>query len=309
MPVIKVFYSWQSDSPPETGKALVRAALGEAVRRLMVDATVELRPEIDEDTTGIPGSPNIVQQIFRKIDGSGVFVADTTLTYERGQEDGRRAPNPNVLLELGYALKRLGWERVLQVINTAYGNPEALPFDLRGHRAVTYDAADGSKASAQEGLIHDLEENLRLILSELGLPGDLAAPVRLKLGYRNRRITSARHEYRLSVTATNTGSDVIEGWAVEIRLPRDVLEPTLDYPIIEASSSQDEVVMRWTELEHTGPIYPNDTREVVGLDYFMDHDLHRRSLHLFPQPVRATFFIGGSRVAFVEKLFRELQIF
>ena len=181
MPVIKVFYSWQSDSPPETGKALVRAALGEAVRRLMVDATVELRPEIDEDTTGIPGSPNIVQQILRKIDGSGVFVADTTLTYERGQEDGRRAPNPNVLLELGYALKRLGWERVLQVINTAYGNPEALPFDLRGHRAVTYDAADGSKASAQEGLIHDLEENLRLILSELGLPGDLAAPVRLEL--------------------------------------------------------------------------------------------------------------------------------
>ena len=60
MPVIKVFYSWQLDSPPETGKALVRAALGEAVRRLMVDATVELRPEIDEDTTGIPGSPNIV---------------------------------------------------------------------------------------------------------------------------------------------------------------------------------------------------------------------------------------------------------
>ena len=309
MPVIKVFYSWQSDSPPETGKALVRAALGEAVRRLMVDATVELRPEIDEDTTGIPGSPNIVQQILRKIDGSGVFVADTTLTYERGQEDGRRAPNPNVLLELGYALKRLGWERVLQVINTAYGNPEALPFDLRGHRAVTYDAADGSKASAQEGLIHDLEENLRLILSELGLPGDLAAPVRLELGYRNRRITSARHEYRLSVTATNTGSDVIEGWAVEIRLPRDVLEPTLNYPNIEASSSRDEVVMRWTELEHSGPIYPDDTREVVGLDYFMDHDLHRRSLHLFPQLVRATFFIGGSRVAFVEKLFRELQIF
>ena len=67
--------------------------------------------------------------------------------------------------------------------------------------------------------------------------------------------------------------------------------------------------MRWTALEHSGPIYPDDTREVVRLDYFMDHDLHRRSLHLFPQPVRATFFIGGSRVAFVEKLFRELQIF
>ena len=30
--------------------------------------------------------------------------------------------------------------------------------------------------------------------------------------------------------------------------------------------------MCWTELEHTGPIYPDDTREVVGLDYFMDHE-------------------------------------
>jgi hypothetical protein len=41
----------------------------------------------------------------------------------------RRTPNPNVLVELGYALKALGDERVIVVVNTAFGKEELLPFD------------------------------------------------------------------------------------------------------------------------------------------------------------------------------------
>ncbi len=307
---ITVFYSWQSDASDKTGRNLIRDALEEAVSRLAADATLELRPEIDQDTAGVPGSPNIVLEILRKIDACGVFVADTTLTYERRSVDGRRSPNPNVLLELGYALKRLGWERVLQVINTAQGQPDELPFDLRGHRAVTYNAPDGSRPSdALPGLTSDLEDHLRLILSRAGLPGDLLTPVKLEIGYRDRNITSDRHEYRLTVTAENTGDEIISDWAVEIRLPREVLEPRQSYSIVEPSSSRKEAVMRWTEQEHSGPIYPGDVKEVVGLDYFMDDELYSRRSELFRKDVRVGFFIGGKRIASESKALRDLQDF
>ncbi len=47
---------------------------------------------------------------------------------------GKAMPNPNVLLELGYAAAKLGWDRLVLVMNTNYGHPEELPFDLRNRR-------------------------------------------------------------------------------------------------------------------------------------------------------------------------------
>jgi len=52
----------------------------------------------------------------------------------------RPTPNPNVLIELGYALKRLGWNRILMILNAEFGKVEALPFDLRMKRVITYTA-------------------------------------------------------------------------------------------------------------------------------------------------------------------------
>jgi hypothetical protein len=46
-------------------------------------------------------------------------------------DEGKRAPNPNVLVEYGYALARHGVQRLLLVMNTAFGSPSELPFDLR----------------------------------------------------------------------------------------------------------------------------------------------------------------------------------
>jgi hypothetical protein len=52
---------------------------------------------------------------------------------------GKSAPNPNVLIELGYAAAVLGWERVICVVNTAYGTVEQMPFDLRSRRLLNYE--------------------------------------------------------------------------------------------------------------------------------------------------------------------------
>jgi hypothetical protein len=47
-----------------------------------------------------------------------VFVADVTPI--NAGSDHRLCPNPNVLIELGYAVKALGWSRIVMVLNTAY---------------------------------------------------------------------------------------------------------------------------------------------------------------------------------------------
>jgi hypothetical protein len=75
------------------------------------------------------------------------------------------APNPNVLLELGYAIKALGWERIVLVMNTEFGEPTVLPFDLRSRRITTYKVAEDAdeKAPARNSLKKTLVAALKLI--------------------------------------------------------------------------------------------------------------------------------------------------
>jgi hypothetical protein len=51
---------------------------------------------------------------------------------------GRKTPNPNVLIELGFAAKCIGWDHIICLFNTEFGAVEDLPFDLRFRRPITY---------------------------------------------------------------------------------------------------------------------------------------------------------------------------
>jgi hypothetical protein len=46
----------------------------------------------------------------------------------------KKVSNPNVLIELGYAARSIGWERTILVLNTESGEADALPFDVLQHR-------------------------------------------------------------------------------------------------------------------------------------------------------------------------------
>src|SRR5712692_8624091 len=118
-----VFYSWQSDLPNATNRGFIQGALEEAVE--IIARELEIQPVIERDTQNVPGSPDIAQAIFRKIATADLFVADISLINEASAS--RRTPNPNVLLELGYALKALGDDRVILVCNRAFGTVEQLP--------------------------------------------------------------------------------------------------------------------------------------------------------------------------------------
>lgn len=159
-----VFYSWQSDLPNATNRSFILKALENAASAIRDDDTIEVEPVIDRDTAGIAGSPDIVRTILEKIDRSEACVCDVSIITEGAT---RSIPNPNVLVELGYAIKSLGWERIIMVMNTAFGGPEQLPFDLRTRRCLTYNMAPDSESRgpARKQLQSLFEGYLRQILT------------------------------------------------------------------------------------------------------------------------------------------------
>lgn len=170
-----VFFSWQADTPNNLGRNFVRKALEDACARIASDTSIDEAHrdlEVDSDTQGIAGQPPIVETILKKIEASRVFVADMTFVARR--PDGGSSPNPNVLIEYGYALRSLTHERIICVMNTAYGKPsaEALPFDLRHLRwprcyELDETATPEVRAEQRKALAAILASDLRACLASI----------------------------------------------------------------------------------------------------------------------------------------------
>ncbi len=161
-----IFYSWQSDTKSFVSRNLIETAIERAIKALSKDESIIVDAVLDRDTAGLPGSPDISDAIFEKIAFADVFVADVSIINARSKV--RRTPNPNVLIELGYAISILGWDRIILVVNSYFGLPEELPFDLRGRRIISYKASpDASKPSkVRDQLQGRLEAALRMALED-----------------------------------------------------------------------------------------------------------------------------------------------
>lgn len=155
-----IFYSWQSDLPSSSNRSFIQSALEKATRLISKDETFQLDAVVDRDTYGIAGSLSIVESITGKIAKSDVFVCDISII--NSSESGRPTPNPNVLYELGFASAILGWQRIIMIQNTAYGNIEMLPFDLRGRRILQYCLHSSIENKSEEKT--SLKDNLTQIL-------------------------------------------------------------------------------------------------------------------------------------------------
>ena len=155
-----IFYSWQSDLPNATNRGCIQKALEKAAKAISGDESIDVEPVVDRDTAGVAGSPDIAGTILNKIAAADVFVPDVSLITPA--DFARRCPNPNVLLELGFAINALGWPRIVMVMNTAFGPPSDLPFDLRGRRVVPYALADAAEGKTEQR--KQLEARLKLAL-------------------------------------------------------------------------------------------------------------------------------------------------
>ncbi|MEZ5015923.1 MAG: hypothetical protein R2800_02650 [Flavipsychrobacter sp.] len=149
----KIFYSWQSDLPNSTNRSFIERCLKRAIEELRNEDEIHLDIAVDRDTQGVSGTPEITESIFSKIDDCDLFVADISII--NSGTDKRPCPNPNVLVELGYAAKTLNWNNIICVYNTAYGNIGDLPFDLRGRRSAYYELKVGeNKNNASRQLVN-----------------------------------------------------------------------------------------------------------------------------------------------------------
>ena len=167
---IIVFYAWQSDRPTTINRTFIRRALDEAAERITGDAGVGVDVLIDADTEGVVGTPPVTETILGKIAAADVFVPDLTFVAET--DAGKLIPNPNVMIEYGYALRALTFKAMMPVMNTHFGPPESLPFDMGHVRHPTqYDAppeiSDGERRERRGKLSQTLEAILRLMIQDI----------------------------------------------------------------------------------------------------------------------------------------------
>ena len=159
----KIFFSWQSDV--KESRNLISECLKKVPARLKDLAVIE----VSRDTEGIAGAPNIGDTIFDKIEHADIFVADVSII--NANYDGRKMPNPNVLIELGYAIKALGWERIVLVHNLDTGDVEQLPFDMNHQRVVAYSLREETKAKARDNIIKCVSMTLEILKEKRMLHG------------------------------------------------------------------------------------------------------------------------------------------
>lgn len=146
-----VFYAWQSDSPAKTNRNFIEDALKDALKKLKRQGKIEPSPRIDKDTKDVPGIPDIANTILEKINSDDAFLADVSMIgniSKSNPSEVERIPNPNVMIELGYALAKLGPERIVLVMNTSTGSQDDMPFDLRTRRwPIAYELSEDADSS------------------------------------------------------------------------------------------------------------------------------------------------------------------
>ena len=124
-----------------------------------------MEAEKDEATTGTTGSPNIVTTLFSKIDNCDLFIADLSFCFTEDQKRRKRSPNPNVMFELGYAVKALAWERVICLCNTDFGNE--YPFDIEHNRITNFSLEGRSRKEVKADIAKIIFINIRDIRKQV----------------------------------------------------------------------------------------------------------------------------------------------
>lgn len=139
-----LFFSWQSDETKS--QKILDTKLQDAADYLKEYEGIEL--DIDYSTLGKSGMASIDQTILEKIDACDIFLADITplISYTKtdgnGQTVTKEMPNPNVLLELGYAMSALGVDYVIPVAHQGKWTAQNLPFDINHHSIYSFNSGN-----------------------------------------------------------------------------------------------------------------------------------------------------------------------
>jgi len=122
--------------PNNTNRGYIKKAIEKAIKEICSKNNNISECIIESDSRNESGTPDLVNVIFAKIDQCDIFISDISII--NSMEKTRKCPNPNVLIELGYACSRIGWEKVLCLYNSDYWKIEDLPFDIRSRKPIIY---------------------------------------------------------------------------------------------------------------------------------------------------------------------------
>ncbi|WP_111710158.1 hypothetical protein [Lutibacter citreus] len=159
----KVFFAFQMDVEDKYGKGFIQSAIEIAIQKLKEE---DILVSLDFGFRRTPGTPLLIEEMLKKSSDSDLVIADLTFTSAKEwlnaeliDEDDtnswysipkgirKLSPNPNVLLETGYAWAKKGTYRTLVVMNSAFGSPIELPVDLKGFRwGITYSLDETNKS-------------------------------------------------------------------------------------------------------------------------------------------------------------------
>lgn len=141
----------------------LKTALEIVVKQLGDELEEANRPEIDSDTLNTYGSEDILATILSKIDEASLFIADVTPIVST---EKKLIPNPNVMTEIGYALKSNGaYTRLFIYCTDERIEPERMPFDIRGKNLIGFSTDEKPSEIAEklkpylEGMLANEQSN------------------------------------------------------------------------------------------------------------------------------------------------------
>ncbi len=140
---ITLFYSWQSDLEPKKNRNFIESSINKVKKDIIKNIDEITSIDIEKDSRSEIGTPDLANTIFSKINECDIFIADISII--NNDSSGRLVPNPNVLIELGYAVKNLGWSKVICIYNSEFAPVEKLPFDIRSRKPIIYNTSNDLK--------------------------------------------------------------------------------------------------------------------------------------------------------------------
>ena len=163
---ITIFYSWQADLKNNKNRGLIENAIDKAKKSLLTKNMNITEIEITSDSRGVYGTPDLVSSIFNKIEKCDIFIADVSII--NAKSNYRETPNPNVLIELGFAARTLGWNRIICLFNSEYAQIEQLPFDIRSRKPIIYNSSLSIK-DAKKHVTKCIENSVSGIINDIML--------------------------------------------------------------------------------------------------------------------------------------------
>lgn len=223
---MNIFYSWQSDLNLRNNKNFIEECIKTAINEFNKENKHLVDFTLDKDTSGEPGNPEIINIILNKIDNSRMFICD--LSIINSDYHGRKTPNPNVVFELGYAIRSLGWEKIICIVNQEFGMAEDLPFDIKHRRLLGYNLNFKDKKVEKKRIVDAIKTNLT-ILRDRGLLHDELEDY-FKRDIDTEFLTIINHLRKIVLNETT--SNLLSDTGLVLNLSKDKLKKNIDRNIL-----------------------------------------------------------------------------